>query len=225
MIRPQARPSTGPHSEPSPEPAWEVATLFPPQGDWNESDYLTLATNRLVELSDGRLEVLPMPTEWHQWIVAFLFRRLSEFVALHDSGVCLFAPVRVRVASGRFREPDIVFMRKSHSARRSNRFWDGADLVMEVVSDDDPDRDWVIKRREYEEAAIPEYWIVDPRDRSITVLCLDASSGRYRPADAGQPDRESPLTPVAESSARSRLLPGFSVPIRETFEWDGSSAC
>lgn len=45
MIRPQ--------SGPSPEPAWEVATLFPPQGDWNESDYLALATNRLVELSDG----------------------------------------------------------------------------------------------------------------------------------------------------------------------------
>jgi len=37
-----------------PEPAWEIATLFPPQGAWSEGDYLTLDTNRLVELGNGR---------------------------------------------------------------------------------------------------------------------------------------------------------------------------
>ena len=43
---------------------------------------------------------------------------------------------------------------------------------MEIVSPDDPERDKVTKRREYAQAEIPEYWIVDPADASITVLTL-----------------------------------------------------
>ena len=43
-----------------------------------------------------------------------------------------------------------------------NVHWTGADLVIEVVSPDDPDLDLVVKRQEYAQAGIPEYWIVDP---------------------------------------------------------------
>ncbi|MCL4860269.1 MAG: hypothetical protein KJZ93_12715, partial [Caldilineaceae bacterium] len=52
----------------SAEPAWDVALLFPPQGAWSEADYLALETNRLVEFSHGRIEVLPMPSDSHQSI-------------------------------------------------------------------------------------------------------------------------------------------------------------
>ena len=47
------------------EPAWQIATLFPNQGVWDEGDYLALTTNHLVEFSDGYIEVLPMPTMSH----------------------------------------------------------------------------------------------------------------------------------------------------------------
>ena len=47
--------------------------------------------------------------------------------------------------------------------RNQDRFWLGADVVVEVVSPDDLGRDLVVKRADYAEAAIPEYWIVDPR--------------------------------------------------------------
>ncbi|MDB5291432.1 MAG: hypothetical protein JWL69_2673, partial [Phycisphaerales bacterium] len=46
------------------------------------------------------------------------------------------------------------------------------DLVMEVVSEDGCRRDLEEKRRDYALAGIPEYWIVDPREQSITVLTL-----------------------------------------------------
>ena len=49
----------------------------------------------------------------------------------------------------------------------------GADLVVEVVSPDDPERDYVQKRADYAELRIPEYWIVDPQADTITVLALD----------------------------------------------------
>ena len=57
-------------------PAWEVALLYPEQGAWTEGAYLRLTdqTNRLVELVDGRVEVLPMPSRKHQKIVALMKR-------------------------------------------------------------------------------------------------------------------------------------------------------
>ena len=51
-------------------PTWEIAYLFPNQGTWTADEYLALDTNHLIEFSDGVLEVLPMPTEQHQLIVA-----------------------------------------------------------------------------------------------------------------------------------------------------------
>src|SRR6266536_299472 len=61
------------HARPaSPRPTWEIAYLFPPQGMWAEGDYLMLSGNRLVELIDGKVEVLAMPTDFHQAIVAFI---------------------------------------------------------------------------------------------------------------------------------------------------------
>ena len=66
------------------------------------------------------------------------------------------APFRVQVAPGRFRDPDVIFLAREQFARRERLFWRGADLVMEVISEDDPDRDLVMKRAEYAKAAIPE---------------------------------------------------------------------
>src|SRR4051794_29142322 len=87
------------------EPTWEVAQFYPPQGEWTEADYLGLQTNHLVELSDGVLELLPMPTHQHQMIVAFLYGLLKTFVDGSAPGVVLFAPLRVRLWEGKFREP------------------------------------------------------------------------------------------------------------------------
>src|SRR5207245_2733128 len=141
------------------EPAWEVATLFPNQGHWSEGDYLQLPGNRLVEFTHGRIEVLPMPTEEHQAIVAFLYEMLLMFVRPAKLGTVRFAPLRVRIALGKFREPDLLFVLAAHDALRGNEFWTGADLVMEVVSNDDRRRDLETKRLEYARAGIAEYWI------------------------------------------------------------------
>jgi Uma2 family endonuclease len=50
------------------------------------------------------------------------------------------------------------------NCRVTDEYWEGADLVMEVVSSHDEDRrrDLVVKREEYARAGIAEYWIVDP---------------------------------------------------------------
>jgi Uma2 family endonuclease len=156
------------------EPTWDVAFLFPPQGQWSVEEYLALNGNRMVEFSHGHLEVLPMPTTSHQLIVVYLYGLLSAFAASQNLGTALVAPLRIRLWRGKFREPDVVFMRKQHAARIHEEWWDGADLVMEVVSDDAEARrrDLVTKRREYARAGIPEYWIVDVHEERILVLRL-----------------------------------------------------
>lgn len=57
--------------EAAPEPAWDIARLFPPQGQWSEGSYLsfTESISQIVELVDGSIEVPEMPTKTHQQIV------------------------------------------------------------------------------------------------------------------------------------------------------------
>ena len=79
---------------------------------------------------------------------------------------------------------------------------------MEVVSEDNPERDLIDKRGDYAEAHIPEYWIVNPLNETITVLRLEGDAyeeaGVYR---RGQ-------------SATSALRPEFSVAVAATFDAD-----
>lgn len=185
--------------------AWEIAELYPEQGDWTEDEYLALPGNRLIELCDGRVEVLPMPTEAHQFIVAYLYRILHEFVMARSLGRVLFAGLPVRLHSGKFREPDVLFLAAEHRDRSRGKYWDGADLVIEVVSEHDPKRDLEIKRAEYAQAGIPEYWIINPRSGQITVLALEGGQyvvhGQF---SSGQ-------------IASSRLLDGFTVDVAAVF--------
>ena len=156
-----------------------LAEAMPSQGCWSDEHYLWLTdrTRRLIEFTNGRVEVLPMPTERHQIILLFLYRLLYAHV--HESprdGVVVTAGLRMRVHEGKFREPDLLLLRDRSDPRRRDRFWLGADLVMEIVSPDDSARDLVVKRADYAEAAIPEYWIVDPRVETVTVLRFTANA-------------------------------------------------
>ncbi len=180
--------------------------LLPPQGGWEETEYLWLTdrSNRLLELSDGIIEVLPVPTQEHQEVIRFLLFALFGFLQPRGGNV-LFAPLRLRLRGGKFREPDLLAVLDMRDPRAQNRYWTGADLVMEVVSPDAPERDLVEKRREYADAGIPEYWIVDPRDRSVTVLTLE--DDQYREHKRFLPGQE----------ATSALLPDFTVATAAVF--------
>ena len=181
-----------------------------PQGCWRDDDYLWLTDRspRLVEFTDGYLEILPMPSRGHQRVLAFLFMAFRQFLA-PAGGEALFAPLRLRIREGKFREPDLLAVRDAHDPRSGNRFWTGADVVVEVVSPDGEERDLIDKRSDYAEAAIPEYWIVDPRTETISVLKLDAD-GYVEHGAHGRGDR-----------ATSSTLAGFSIDVAQVFDAAG----
>jgi Uma2 family endonuclease len=83
---------------------------------------------------------------------------------------------------------------------------DRADLVIEIVSPDKPKRDTEEKPRDYAEAGIPEYWIVNPLQDTITVLALDGAEYRqYGIFHRGQ-------------RATSKLLADFSVAVDDVLD-------
>jgi Uma2 family endonuclease len=69
--------------------------------------------------------------------------------------------------------PDVVFMDRTCLERLRDRYLDGPPtLAIEIVSPGSADQDRVIKRRLYEEARIPEFWLVDPEVPRMTFLRL-----------------------------------------------------
>lgn len=189
------------------EPIWEIAELFPEQGSWTEEEYMRLPGNRLIEFSDGMVEILPMPSQRHQKIVGFLYTLLLSFITARQLGDVLVAPFKIRLWPGKNREPDVMFMFASNSHRRFEEYWEGADLVMEVVSPDDPNRDIVKKKEEYAKAGIPEYWLVNPINQTITVFVLAQGSSLYQ--EVGVYSKG--------DVAVSQLLEGFMVDVAAVF--------
>jgi Uma2 family endonuclease len=139
----------------------------------------------------------------HEEVIIYIWKLLDAFVRSGNMGRVFFAGIRVLTRGKKYRMPDIVFMTRENAARMKNEAWEGADLVMEVVSPDDPERDWVKKRKEYAAAGIPEYWIADQAKKQIVVLTLKGKAyavhGVFKPGE----------------KADSVLLKGFAVDVRE----------
>ena len=164
-----------------------------------------------AEWVDGRVEYLPMPDEQHQntqWFLMDLLRTTVRAAGLNAK--VMFAGLRTAVAADRHRDPDVQMLLDRDDPRRQNRRWLGTDLAVEVVSADDPRRDYVTKRREYLAAGVLEYWIVDPRPRHrrITVLVRAGEEWEERVFTDGE-------------TATGELVEGLAVDVTACLDADG----
>lgn len=154
-------------------PAWQIARIFPAQGNWSPEEYLRLTddTNWMVEYKDGHLHVLDMPTLEHQFIVLFLYRIFDEFLRARKRGFAVVAPLRVKITDKEYREPDVIIRLKKVDRPSESRFLTIADLFIEVLSEGQEahKRDFIEKKTSYAELGVPEYWVVNPFDATITV--------------------------------------------------------
>ena len=170
------------------QPTIEIVSLFPKQGHWTEEAYFRLPeTNRIVELSEGRLIITPSPTTQHQRIVLKSSHLLVDHVSLHNLGEVIIAPMDVRLWEGNIRQPDIIFMSNEHLDRTTNKRWGIPDLAVEVTSPGTKREDRKDKYAEYEKAGIKEYWIIDPDKQTVEVFELKdrryAIIGSFRGSD------------------------------------------
>ena len=187
------------------QPAWRMALLFPSQGSWTEQEYLALDAGRQIEFDRGCVEVLDLPTKEHQRMVRFLFLLMESFVTSRRLGEVFFAPLPVRLWKEKYREPDLIFIKQGRDD--IGKYPNGADLIIEIVSDSPSDRkrDLETKVGEYEMAGIQEYWVVDPQQSMVYVHRLVHSKYVVETFVRGQ-------------TADSRVLEGFSVHVAELFD-------
>jgi Uma2 family endonuclease len=157
------------------------------------------------EIIDGELVVTPVPTLKHQIVSGRLIRYLDRHVDDGNSGMVFTVPTGVRLTSDTLVIPDLCFV--SHSRRldpSATTFDEAPDLIVEILSPGTRRRDLTIKRELYERFAVPEYWVVDPDARTITILAL--RDGRYEPVPLGD-----------DGAVHSRVLPGLPLTLEQIF--------
>jgi Uma2 family endonuclease len=145
-----------------------------------------------AEWVNGEVIVFMPPTIIHQDVVTFLVSLLSLYAKLFDLGKVLTAPAEMRVAEGKSgREPDILFVARDHLHRLEEKRLAGpAYMIIEIISDESVERDRVDKFYEYQEASVPEYWLIDPRQGKERVdvyhLLPDGKYQAILPDDRGR---------------------------------------
>jgi len=176
---------------------------WPVQGAWTYADYLRLPDDgNRYEIIGGVLYVANAPTPEHQYTVTELIFYLRQYVSVHKLGIVFTAPIEVHLTeTTKPVQPDVLFVTKEQQPPPGQGFIQGAPaLIVEVVSPTSIRRDRKTKFDVYEEAGVAEYWIVDPRTRSVEVYTW--SNGEY--ALFGQF--------IEKELVQSQLLPGLSIP-------------
>ncbi|MEO1592783.1 MAG: Uma2 family endonuclease [Cyanobacteria bacterium J06632_22] len=150
-------------------------------------------TDKCYEWINGELIEVPPETEENAYRAFSLLLALSKFIDIRRLKVQKLE-VEVPALSGMpsNRQPDLTVLDEGHIEEMAaiNQMAIRLSMapplmVVEVVSpyssqgDANYRRDYEDKRQQYEQCGIPEYWIVDPTARQVTVLTL--VDGQYQP--------------------------------------------
>ena len=121
------------------------------------------------EVVYGELLVTPAPTAWHEVLQVRLLSALNNYLQRHPCGVVLGSRADISWGPDVLVSPD-VFVVPLEQARTLDwaRMRDLL-LVAEILSPSSVRHDRFIKRRRYQEAGIPLYWIVDPEERRVEI--------------------------------------------------------
>lgn len=125
-----------------------------------------------LELVDGEVAVSPSPIPDHGYTVGRLYRLLGNFAEKHDLGE-LYLDTDTLFSEYDVRRPDIAFFRKS----RLHVIGDIAiemppDLAIEVLSPSSVKTDKEDKFKLYAASKVKDYWIVDPKTRTVEAYRL-----------------------------------------------------
>ncbi len=127
------------------------------------------------EVVHGELLVTPAPRLWHQRLVVRLAFALQQYLTQRPGcGEILIAPADISWGEDVLVQPD-VFVVPVMQTRAGE--WDAIRnllLVAEVLSPSTSRHDRFTKRRRYQEAGVPLYWIVDGEARQAEIWTPDA---------------------------------------------------
>lgn len=149
-------------------------------------DIYALPDGQRAELVDGEMYMMAPPSRRHQEIAGELFGMIREYIK-SKNGDCkpYIAPFAVFLNADdrNYVEPDISVICDKN--KLTDNGCNGApDWIIEVASPGSQRMDYMIKQFKYRTAGVREYWIVDPRDNTVTVYNFEADDfGKYTFAD------------------------------------------
>jgi Uma2 family endonuclease len=137
--------------------------------------YEALTETARVEVFDGIAYDMASPSEAHQTILLELSTVLNNYIKSKNSPCRVFpAPFDVKLSDNPLTivQPDLMIIcdRSKLDGKRCN----GApDFIIEIVSPSNPSDDYIRKLYYYKNAGVREYWIVDPRRKTVTINYFD----------------------------------------------------
>ena len=134
-------------------------------------DIYALPDGERAELIDGKIYFMSSPNVDHERICKKLIRTIDDYIE-GNNGNCesFIAPCAVFLNNDNttYVEPDVFVVCDPNKI--DNKGCHGApDWIIEVVSPSSRTLDYLIKANKYHDAGVKEYWIVDPRDKQVTV--------------------------------------------------------
>lgn len=130
------------------------------------------------ELINGEIVARNSPTWEHQQVVTNLIYWIKSHLMATKIGKVLAAPLDVVLDDRNAPQPDVLFIRTDRLFILDNRdkvVHGAPDLVVEVLSPTSIRRDRSVKMKIYEQFAVREYWLVDPKNQSIEVYQMQAN--------------------------------------------------
>ena len=202
------------------EPAMRYETLHLDHSKrYTYADYLTWFDDVRRELIDGFIYIMSAPVRIHQWISASLFSIIRSFI-MNRKGKCqiYYAPFDVRFPKDNTKDakdddqvydvvqPDICVI--CDLSKLDDRGCIGApDLMVEVLSPASIKHDYQTKFDLYEEFGVREYWIVDPKAKTVHTFVLQAN-GKYNKGTVYNCTQKAPV----------HIFEGLEVDLMELFE-------
>lgn len=131
------------------------------------------------EIIGGEKFMAPAANLDHSGVISRLHFCFVEYFLQHKSGYVFSDDVDVHFSDGSLYKPDLVVVLKSNEKILASRkaIYGAPDMVVEVLSHSTRRKDLTIKKDVYEAQGVREYWIIDPRAKSVTVYLLQ--DGKY----------------------------------------------
>jgi Uma2 family endonuclease len=132
-----------------------------------------------LELIEGEIIVTPSPSLMHQIVVHRLDVLLDRAIVEPGLGLVIGAPFDVYLDDQNVPQPDLmVVLWDREQVLGSARLESAPSLAIEISSSSSATRDRVTKRNVYARFDVPEYWLVDPDAKTVTIFS-DPRDGRY----------------------------------------------
>ena len=179
------------------------------------------------EIIGGEKFMAPAPILGHSNIVTELLTTINMYLRHNHCGRVFADNTDVHLPDGNLFKPDLVIV----TAENSNILnWEGSihgvpDMVVEVLSNSTRKNDLTVKKDAYEKNGVKEYWIVDPRAKTVDVYILrngkfELDDSYYKYSDKEWDNLDDKEKASVKKEIKVSIFDDLFVNVDDIFSWE-----